>query len=100
MDVYQPAAPWRDAPRLRRALAPRRPSRGRVVVRLFLPLTPIVLLLSPFAVLVALLCIPAAPLLRVNPLAAALATGRVLLALGGTDITIDTRDAFVRLRIV
>ena len=82
----------------RRALAPR-PTRRRVAVRLYLPLTPIALLLAPFALLLALLCLPIWPLARVNPFAAAIAIGRLLLAMGGTEVRVDAPSAFVRIRI-
>jgi len=74
--------------------------RPQTVVRLWLPLTVIALLLAPFAVM-------AAPLLylvprpwRGRPLPVVLAIGRVLLALGGTEVDVRTRDAIVRLKIV
>lgn len=114
MDASQPVAPWRVADTTRRARTPQilapqilapqtlasQPSRRRVTVRLFLPLTPIALLLAPFALLLAMLCTPVWPLTRVNPFAAALAVGRLLLALGGTEVRVDAPAAFVRIRIV
>lgn len=102
MDACQPAAPRsvaRTALTTRRALAPR-PSRPRVAVRLFLPLTPIALLLAPLALLLAVLCTPAWPVTRVNPFAAALAVGRLLLAMSGTEVRVDAPAAFVRIRIL
>ena len=78
--------------------------RGRTVVRLWLPLTPLLLLLSPLPLLLAVMAWPflgfAPPACRVNPVAAVLGLGRLLLALGGTIVDVDTPDALVRLRIL
>jgi hypothetical protein len=98
MNASQPVRPWRAARVARRALTPP-PTRRRVAIRLFFPLTPIALLFAPFALLLALLCMPIWPVLRVNPFTLVLAVGRLLFALGGTDIHIDTAAAFVRVRI-
>jgi hypothetical protein len=92
----QPVAPtWRRSGRLR----PLRASRGRTVVRLWLPLTPLFALLSPFALI-------AAPLLdlhpagrRARPIRNLWALGTVLLSLSGTLIDIDTPRARVSIRI-
>ena len=73
--------------------------RKRVVVRLWLPLTAIFLLLSPFAFLLAPLIAFAPRPFRTRPLATVLGVGRVLLSLGGTVVHVDTRDALVSLRI-
>ncbi|HZZ33211.1 MAG TPA: hypothetical protein VFE10_14595 [Phenylobacterium sp.] len=75
------------------------PRPGRVVVRLWLPMTAIFLLLAPFAIL-AIPFLYLAPLLRrLNCAAAVFTLGRALLALGGTDIDVRTPDAVVRLKI-
>ena len=71
----------------------------RTIVRLWLPLTPLWLVLSPFALLLApvLAFVPATR--GVPPYRAALAMGSALIALSGTTINVDTRDAVVRIRI-
>lgn len=74
--------------------------RPRTVIRLWLPLTPLFLLLAPFALLASPLLYVVHRRFGVSPLAAALAIGAVLLALGGTDVDVDTPDALVRLKIL
>ena len=71
----------------------------RTVVRLWLPLTPLWILLSPFALLLApiLTLFPATR--GIPPFRAALAMGVALIALSGTHIEVDTRDALVRIHI-
>lgn len=73
----------------------------RVAIRLWLPLTPLLWLLSPLPLVLA----PAAWLApaRVrpaNPYLAAIALGRLLLSLSGTVVDVDTPDALVRIRIL
>jgi hypothetical protein len=68
-------------------------------IRLWLPLTPLFWLLSPFAILLSPLICLAPPLWGVNPYVASVAVGRMLVALGGTDIDVDCRDARVRITI-
>jgi hypothetical protein len=75
------------------------PQPRRVVVRLWLPLTPILLLLAPFPIL-AIPLLYLLPLRRVNRAAAVFILGDALLALGGTDLLVDTRQAYVRLKIL
>jgi hypothetical protein len=90
----------RRAVRVRRMNAARPVPTGRTRVRLWLPLTPLFWVLAPFAILLAPLILLAPPLWRMNPYEAAYAVGRVLLALGGTDIDIDTPEARVRIQIL
>ena len=75
--------------------------RGTVRLRLWLPLTPLFWLLSPFALLLA-------PFVWVwlrrsrrpsRPFAAALALGRLLVSLSGTVIDIDAPGARLFIRI-
>jgi hypothetical protein len=99
MSAYSPTRSWRASNVARRTRQAHRPPRERVAIRLFLPLTPFALLFAPFALLLGLVCMPLWPALRVNPLAAVLAVGRLLFALSGTDVSIDTRSAVVRIRI-
>ncbi len=79
---------------------PYRVARGPVVIRLWLPLTPLVTLLSPLAML-------AAPLLdlhpagrRLRPIRAAWALGGLLLSLSGTRIEVDSPRASIRIHIL
>jgi hypothetical protein len=99
------------AQRTGRTLAPPRPSEvrpaqihqppaRRVVVRLWLPMTPVFLLLAPFVFLLA----PAIygftpPRYRTPPFATALGLGRVLLSLSGALVHVDTPGALVSIRI-
>ena len=93
---------------LQRQPAPRRevrplqapPAPRRKVVRLWLPLTPLFVLLAPFPLLLAPLGYLAPPRLRPDPFFAVFAVGELLLALGGTEILIDTADAYVRVKIL
>jgi hypothetical protein len=75
------------------------PPARRVVVRLWLPMTPIFLLLAPFALLLAPLIYFAPQPYCTRPLATVLGVGRVLLSLGGTVVHVDTPDALVSIRI-
>ncbi len=77
---------------------PERPQR-RTVVRLWLPMTAIFLLLSPFAILLSPLIYFAPPPYGYRPFATVMALGRLLLSLGGTVVDVDTPDALVRIKI-
>jgi hypothetical protein len=84
-----------------RPLAPALPERPqrRTVVRLWLPMTAIFLLLSPFAILLAPLIYFAPPPYGYRPFATVMGVGRLLMSLGGTVVDIDTPDALVRIKI-
>lgn len=84
--------------RVRRRQA--RQAHGPVRIALWLPLTPFFWLLSPFAFLLAPLLLLAPPLWRVNPYLAVYSIGRVLTAIGGTEVDVDAHDAKIRLRIL
>ena len=89
------------APRSARSVAPsRRREHAPTVVRLWLPLTPLFLLLAPFALILALPAYLVPRRFRPDPYAAAFAVGAVLLALGGTDIRVDAPRAHVRIKIL
>jgi len=77
------------------AAAPHRPVR----LWLWLPLTPLFVLLAPFALLVAPFVWLAMPRRTANPYAFALAIGGVLLSLGGTIVDIDAPGARLFIRI-
>lgn len=91
--------PHVEAPPPRRDPAPEAISRRPVVVRLWLPLTPILLLLAPFALLLIPVLYFAPRRWRVEPFAAVLGLGGLLLSLSGTDVDVRTPDAIVRIRI-
>ena len=82
-----------------RAPALAEPGPKRVLVRLWLPLTPLLLLLAPIPILLIPLLYLAPPLRGMNCAAAVFRLGDALLALSGTDIHVDTSDALVRIRI-
>ena len=75
-----------------------RPQR-RTVVRLWLPMTAIFLLLSPFAILLSPLIYFAPPPYGYRPFATVMVIGRLLLSFGGTVVDVDTPEALVRIRI-
>jgi hypothetical protein len=75
-----------------------RPLR-RTVVRLWLPLTPILWLLSPIPLVLAPLGYLVPPRLRPDPFFLVFALGELLLSLRGTVVDVDTPDALVRIRI-
>ena len=76
------------------------PPPSRTVVRLWLPLTALFLLLAPFALLLCPILYFVPRPWSLSPLATVLAVGRLLLALGGTDVDVRTPDAIVRLKII
>ena len=69
-------------------------------LNLWLPLTAVFLLLSPFAVLLApVIWLFTPPRYRTRPFATVFGLGRVLLSLGGSVVEVDTREALVNIRI-
>ncbi|WP_332764818.1 hypothetical protein [Phenylobacterium sp.] len=70
------------------------------VVRLWLPLTALFLILSPFAFLLLIVAVFMPWPRGISPLDAVLAVGRVLLSLGGTEVDVQAPDALVRIKIV
>jgi hypothetical protein len=94
--VVAPAAPAQPPARL--APQPQIQPR-RVVVRLWLPLTPLFLLLAPFPLLFAPLGYFAPRPYGERPFAAVLGVGALLLSLGGTVVDVDTPQALIRIRI-
>ena len=88
----------REAPPVILDEVPATPPR-RVVVRLWIPSTPIFLLLAPFALLLIPLLYLAPPLRRFNCAAAVFILGDTLLALSGTVVDVDTPEALVRIRL-
>jgi hypothetical protein len=88
-----PVRSWPDP-----APAPAAPKR-RVVVRLWLPTTPIFLLLAPFALLLAPFLYLAPRPYGDRPFATVFGVGQLLLSLGGTVVHVDTPEALVSIRI-
>ncbi|WP_309606357.1 hypothetical protein [Phenylobacterium sp.] len=72
----------------------------KTVVRLWAPLTPILWLLAPFAMLLIPVLYFVPRPWRVEPFAAVLGVGRLLLSLSGTDVDVRTSEAIVRIRIL
>jgi hypothetical protein len=95
------AYPWRPdrtEPELREhAAAVAR--RKKVRVRLWLPLTPLFILLAPFALIAAPLIDFYPPARGVSPWRAAWVVGAVLLSTHGTVVEIDSPEALVHIRI-
>lgn len=73
--------------------------QGPVVVRLWIPITPLVILLAPAAMLFAPLAHRQARARGMNPWAAAWALGVVLRSLAGTSIDVETRKACIHLKL-
>jgi hypothetical protein len=94
------AAMHRRAVRTRYGALAEAVPRRRTRIVLWAPLTPFFWILAPFAILLAPLILLAPPMWRMNPYAAAYAVGRVLIALGGTEVDVDTPDARVRIKIL
>lgn len=83
---------WRERPR---PLGARRPR-----VRLWLPLTPILILLSPLLLLVAGIAVFLPRPLGMNPAHLVLGVGRMLLALNGTHVEVESPHASVLIKIL
>ena len=75
----------------------RRPNHRRV--RLWIPVLPVLIVLSPLLLLVTLAAILACLVFRINPIWALVAAGRLLCALKGTHVEVDEPEALVFLDI-
>ncbi len=88
---WTPDRRWRQSPQAA--------VEGPVRFRLWLPLTPICLVLSPFA----WLCLPLVALFtaryRLNPVRVIAGVGAVLLSASGTQVGIQAPDSLVRIYI-
>lgn len=78
---------------------PRPTVKPRFVLRLWLPMTLVLLLLAPFALLFAPLLYLAPRPYRDRPFATVLGVGALLLSLGGAMVDVDTPDTRVSIRI-
>ncbi len=82
------------------AIRPERGARTRKVLRLWLPLTPLFLLLSPFALVAAPLLALTPAARRGRPLKLAWVVGAALLSLSGTEVEVESPAARIHIRIV
>jgi hypothetical protein len=89
----------RDAQRNEPVRVHRPAGPKRTAIRLWLPLTPLWVLLAPFAILFAPALMLFPETRGLPPYRTAFTLGAALLALSGTVIDIDGRDALVRVRI-
>jgi hypothetical protein len=64
-------------------------------IRIWIPVLPVLIVLSPLLLLVVLAGIIACLVFRINPVRALVATGRLLCALKGTHIEVDDPQALV-----
>ncbi len=96
--VLSEGGPRRDRHRRRRRSV-RVDREGKTKVVLWLPVTPVFWILSPFAVLLAPLLCLAPPFQGVNPYLLAARLGAVLVSVSGTVIHVDAPDAHVHLRL-
>ncbi|HEX5379639.1 MAG TPA: hypothetical protein VFW47_13760 [Phenylobacterium sp.] len=88
------------ADRLRwRVVRPPEESRLRRPLRLWLPLSPILILLSPLLLLALGIAVFLPRPLGVNPAHVVLGVGRVLLALNGTQVEVESPRASVLIKI-
>lgn len=94
---------WQSAVARRRdphAARSYRVARGPVLIRPWLPLKPLVALLSPLAMLAARLLDLHPAGRRLRPIRAAWALGGLLLSLSGTHIDVDSPRASIRIHIL
>lgn len=84
---------WRTVPRVRKP-GPRRD------INLWLPLTPLLILLSPLLLLAAGIAVFLPRPLGGNPAMVVLGVGRMLMALSGTEVEVDSRAANVHVKIL
>jgi hypothetical protein len=75
------------------------PRRRPMSIALWLPLTPVLILLAPLALLAAPFLAANRRVRAVSPLRLACGIGALLTSLSGTRIDVDTPDVRVRLRI-
>jgi hypothetical protein len=77
-----------------------RARRGPVTIRLWIPLTPLLGLLSPFVMLASPLARLGRRGRRVPTIRAAWALGAVLMSLSGTAVSVETPRATIRIYIL
>ena len=88
------------AERLRwRLVRPPEESQLRRPLRLWLPLTPLFVLLAPFALLILAICIFLPRPLGINPAQMMLSVGRMLMALNGTEVEVESPHASLLIKI-
>jgi hypothetical protein len=90
----------RRAERLRwRLVRPPEESQLRRPLRLWLPLTPLFILLAPLMLLVMGIAVFLPRPLGVNPAQMVLGVGRMLMALNGTEVEVESPHASVLIKI-
>ena len=77
-----------------------KPHNRRVSVSLWLPLTPLLIVLAPLVLLVAPFMTLNRRVRAIGPMRVLRAIGALLVSLSGTQIEVDAPDARVRLRIL
>jgi len=77
-----------------------RTARGPVTIRLWIPLTPLLGLLSPFVMLASPFARLGRRTRRIPTVRAAWALGAVLMSLSGTSVNVETRRATIRIYIL
>ena len=90
----------RRAEKLRwRLVRPPEESQLRRPLRLWLPLTPLFVLLAPFALLIMGICVFLPRPLGINPAQMVLSVGRMLMALNGTEVEVESPHASLLIKI-
>ena len=90
----------RRAEKLRwRLVRPPEESQLRRPLRLWLPLTPLLVLLAPLVLLVLGIAVFLPRPLGVNPAQVVLGVGRMLMALNGTEVEVESPHASVLIKI-
>ena len=90
----------RRAERLRwRMIRPPEESKLHRPLRLWLPLTPLAVLLAPLILLIAGIAVFLPRPLGVNPAQLVLGVGRMLMALNGTEVEVESPHASVLIKI-
>jgi hypothetical protein len=88
------------AERLRwRLVRPPEESKLRRPIRLWLPLTPLVILFAPLMLLIMGIAVFLPRPLGVNPAQMVLGVGRMLMALNGTEVEVESPHASVLIKI-
>ena len=96
-----PEAPRQQPERLRwRQVARRAEGRVRKPLRLWFPLTALLILFSPLLLLVLAVAIFLPRPIGMNPITLMLGVGRVLMALSGTEVEVQSDNRPVNIKII
>jgi hypothetical protein len=82
-----------------RVVRPPEESKLRRPIRLWLPLTPLIILFAPLVLLVMGIAVFLPRPLGVNPAQMVLSVGRMLMALNGTEVEVESPRASVLIKI-